>query len=90
MGADGHGELMGAFMGLIDSLEFFVLGEPTPEHVGSSLGMFRRPVLLSGRENPSVTPREGGGAPASGRAIADCGRMWQGGSTTLRGESCDR
>jgi quinol monooxygenase YgiN len=32
MGADGHGELMGALMALIDSLEFFVLGRPTPEH----------------------------------------------------------
>ena len=29
---DGHGQLMGALMGLIDSLEFSVLGEPTPEH----------------------------------------------------------
>ena len=32
MQADGHGELMGAVMGLIDSLEFSVLGELTPEH----------------------------------------------------------
>lgn len=32
MQADGHGEFMGTLMGLIDSLEFFVLGEPTPEH----------------------------------------------------------
>ncbi|HUS43561.1 MAG TPA: antibiotic biosynthesis monooxygenase family protein [Ilumatobacteraceae bacterium] len=30
--ADGHGEFMGTPMGLIDSVEFFVLGEPTPEH----------------------------------------------------------
>jgi quinol monooxygenase YgiN len=33
MQADGHGELMGSLMALIDSLEFFVLGEPTAEHV---------------------------------------------------------
>lgn len=32
MQADGHGELMGSLMALIDSLEFFVLGEPTAEH----------------------------------------------------------
>ena len=32
MQANGHGELMGSLMALIDSLEFFVLGEPTPEH----------------------------------------------------------
>lgn len=32
MQADGHGELMGNLMALIDSLEFFVLGEPTAEH----------------------------------------------------------
>jgi hypothetical protein len=32
MQADGHGEFMGTLMGLIDSVEFFVLGEPTPEH----------------------------------------------------------
>lgn len=33
MGADGHGELMSALMALIDSLEYFVLGSPTPEHL---------------------------------------------------------
>ena len=32
MQADGHGELMGSLMALIDSLEFFVLGDPTAEH----------------------------------------------------------
>lgn len=32
MEADGHGEFMGTLMGLIDSLEFVVLGKPTPEH----------------------------------------------------------
>ncbi|MGE0026367.1 MAG: putative quinol monooxygenase [Thermoleophilia bacterium] len=32
MQADGHGELMGGLMALIDSIEFFVLGEPTAEH----------------------------------------------------------
>ena len=32
MYAEGHGELMGSLMALIDSLEFFVLGEPTAEH----------------------------------------------------------
>jgi quinol monooxygenase YgiN len=32
MRADGHGELMGSLMALIDSLEFFVLGVPTAEH----------------------------------------------------------
>jgi quinol monooxygenase YgiN len=32
MQADGHGEFMGRLMALIDSMEFVVLGEPTPEH----------------------------------------------------------
>jgi hypothetical protein len=32
MHADGHGELMGNLMALINSMEFFVLGEPTAEH----------------------------------------------------------
>ena len=32
MQADGHGEFMGSLMELIDSLDFVVLGEPTPEH----------------------------------------------------------
>ena len=32
MAAEGHGEMMGSLMGLIGSLEFFVLGEPDPEH----------------------------------------------------------
>jgi quinol monooxygenase YgiN len=32
MQAHGHGELMGSLMALIESLEFFVLGEPTAEH----------------------------------------------------------
>jgi quinol monooxygenase YgiN len=32
MQADGHGEFMGSLMALIDSLEFFVLGEPSAEH----------------------------------------------------------
>ncbi len=32
MQADGHGELMASLMALIDSLDFFVLGEPTAEH----------------------------------------------------------
>ena len=32
MQADGHSELMGSLMALIDSLEFFVLGEPTAQH----------------------------------------------------------
>jgi quinol monooxygenase YgiN len=32
MQAEGHGELMGSLMALIESLEFFVLGEPTAEH----------------------------------------------------------
>lgn len=32
MGADGHEEFMGRLMALIDSLDFVVLGEPTPEH----------------------------------------------------------
>lgn len=32
MQADGHSELMGSLMALIDSLEFYVLGEPTAEH----------------------------------------------------------
>lgn len=32
MQADGHQEFMGSLMALIDSLEFYVLGEPTAEH----------------------------------------------------------
>jgi quinol monooxygenase YgiN len=32
MQADGHGELLGSVMALVDSVEFFVLGEPTAEH----------------------------------------------------------
>jgi quinol monooxygenase YgiN len=32
MRADGHGELMGSLMALVDSIEFYVLGEPTAEH----------------------------------------------------------
>ncbi len=32
MQADGHGQFMGSLMALIDSLEFYVLGEPTAEH----------------------------------------------------------
>ena len=35
MQADGHGEFMGRLMALIDSIEFVVLGEPTPEHVAA-------------------------------------------------------
>src|SRR5262249_7870204 len=35
MQADGHGELMGSLMALIDSIEFVVLGEPTPEHAAA-------------------------------------------------------
>jgi len=33
MQADGHSELMGSLMSLVDSIEFFVLGEPTTEHI---------------------------------------------------------
>jgi quinol monooxygenase YgiN len=33
MQADGHRELMGNLIALVDSIEFFVLGEPTAEHV---------------------------------------------------------
>ena len=32
MQADGHSEFMGSLMALIDSIEFFVLGQPTAEH----------------------------------------------------------
>ncbi len=32
MQADGHGELICSVMALTDSLEFYVLGEPTAEH----------------------------------------------------------
>ena len=35
MQADGHGEFMGGLMALIDSVEFVVLGEPTPEHAAA-------------------------------------------------------
>jgi quinol monooxygenase YgiN len=35
MQADGHGEFMGRLMALIDSIEFVVLGAPTPEHVAA-------------------------------------------------------
>jgi quinol monooxygenase YgiN len=33
MQADGHSEMMGSLMSLVDSMEFFVLGEPTAEHL---------------------------------------------------------
>lgn len=32
MQADGHGEMMEDLMARIGTIEFFVLGEPTPEH----------------------------------------------------------
>lgn len=35
MQADGHGEFMGGLMALIDSVEFVVLGEPTPERAAA-------------------------------------------------------
>jgi quinol monooxygenase YgiN len=35
MHADGHAEFMGALMPLFDSMEFVVLGEPTPELVAA-------------------------------------------------------
>jgi quinol monooxygenase YgiN len=35
MQADGHGEFMGRLMARIDSVEFYVLGEPTPEHAAA-------------------------------------------------------
>ena len=35
MQADGHGEFMGRLMTRIDSLEFYVLGEPTPDHAAA-------------------------------------------------------
>lgn len=35
MQAEGHGELLGSLMALLGSIEFFVLGEPTPEHVAA-------------------------------------------------------
>jgi quinol monooxygenase YgiN len=35
MQADGHGEFMGSLMALVDSVEFVVLGEPTPEHAAA-------------------------------------------------------
>lgn len=31
MQRDGHGEFMGALMGMVDSLEFHILGEPSAE-----------------------------------------------------------
>ena len=34
--ADGHGEFMSSLMALIDSVEFVVLGEPTPEHAAAA------------------------------------------------------
>lgn len=33
MQADGHNKFMGSIMSMIDSMEFFVLGNPTAEHV---------------------------------------------------------
>jgi quinol monooxygenase YgiN len=38
MQADGHRELLGSLIALLDSLEFFVLGEPTPEHAEALAG----------------------------------------------------
>lgn len=35
MQAEGHGEFMGRLMALIDTVEFAVLGDPTPEHVAA-------------------------------------------------------
>ena len=35
MQADGHDEMMGSLMALIDSIEFVVLGAPTPEHIAA-------------------------------------------------------
>lgn len=35
MRAEGHGEFMSSLMQLIDSVEFFVLGEPTREHAAA-------------------------------------------------------
>jgi quinol monooxygenase YgiN len=35
MQAEGHGEFMGRLMALIESLEFVVLGEPTPEYAAA-------------------------------------------------------
>jgi quinol monooxygenase YgiN len=39
MQAEGHDEFMGRLMALIDSVEFVVLGEPTPEHVAALSGV---------------------------------------------------
>ena len=35
MQADGHDEMMGTLMALIDSIEFVVLGAPTAEHIAA-------------------------------------------------------
>ena len=35
MQADGHDEFMNRLMSQIDSLDFYVLGEPTPEHAAA-------------------------------------------------------
>jgi quinol monooxygenase YgiN len=35
MQADGHGEFMGRLMSKVDSLEFYVLGEPTLDHAAA-------------------------------------------------------
>lgn len=32
MQGDGHGDFMASLMTLIDSMDFYVLGEPTAEH----------------------------------------------------------
>lgn len=39
MQADGHAEFMGRLMALVDSVDFVVLGEPTPEHAAALSGV---------------------------------------------------
>jgi quinol monooxygenase YgiN len=39
MQADGHGDFMGRLMTLLDSIEFYVLGEPTAEHAEALAGV---------------------------------------------------
>lgn len=53
MGAPGHLELLGTLMALVDSIEFFVLGSPTPEHLAALSrfpgGQFHSEVASIGR-----------------------------------------
>ena len=57
MQADGHGELMGGLMALIESLEFLVLGEPTAEHAEAGPPSRERSSTQRSRASSFVSQR---------------------------------